>query len=122
MNLTGACGKPNARLSANSSAKLTESTARTSRVDDYNRKADAHNSKVVSEINRRLNATSTSVTYRPAEQKLVERVHEAINFEDGREYDVFLSYARIDAEDVASALAKALEDRGVRVWFDAVAI
>lgn len=35
---------------------------------------------------------------------------------------MFLSYARIDGEVVAKALAAALEERGVSVWFDAVAI
>ncbi|MGI5950443.1 MAG: toll/interleukin-1 receptor domain-containing protein [Brooklawnia sp.] len=100
-------------------------------VDDYNRKvaqhnreADRHNKKVVDEINRRLAATpaTRTVTYQPAERQLVERVHGAIDFDDGREYDVFLSYARIDGEETAKQLAAALEARGVNVWFDAVAI
>lgn len=100
-------------------------------VDDYNskaaqhnREADRHNQKVVDEINRRLAAapTARTVTYQPVERELVERVHGAIDFDDGRDYDVFLSYARIDGEDTAKALAAALEDRGVSVWFDAVAI
>lgn len=99
-------------------------------VDDYNRKvaqhnrdADRHNQQVVAEINRRLAAPATrTVTYQPVERELVERVHGAIDFDDGREYDVFLSYARIDGEATAEALAAALEARGVRVWFDAVAI
>ncbi|GMA18861.1 TIR domain-containing protein [Arsenicicoccus piscis] len=100
-------------------------------VDDYNRRvaqhnraADRHNQKVVDEINRRLaTAPATrTVTYQPVERELVERVHGAIDFDDGREYDVFLSYARIDGEDTAKALATALEARGVNVWFDTVAI
>ncbi|QLQ15613.1 MAG: TIR domain-containing protein [Micropruina sp.] len=99
-------------------------------VDDYNRRvaqhnrdADRHNQQVVAELNRRLAAPATrTVSYQPVERELVERVHGAIDFDDGREYDVFLSYARIDGEDTAKALAAALEDRGVSVWFDAVAI
>lgn len=100
-------------------------------IDDYNRKvaqhnrdADRHNKKVVDEINRRLTAapTTRTVTYQPVERELVERVHGAIDFDDGRDYDVFLSYARIDGEDTAKSLAAALEDRGISVWFDAVAI
>lgn len=99
-------------------------------VDDYNRKvaqhnheADRHNQKVVDDINRQLaGGARRTVSYRPSEQVVVERVQSAINFDDGREYDVFLSYARIDGEAVATALAKALEALGVRVWFDAVAI
>jgi len=92
-------------------------------VDDYNRKADQHNQKVIADINRRLSNPSTrTVTYQPVERALVDRVHGAINFDDGREYDVFLSYARIDGEDTAKTLAAALEERGVSVWIDAVAI
>ena len=52
----------------------------------------------------------------------MEQVQGAINFDDGRDYDVFLSYARIDGEEISEKLAKALEERGVSVWFDAVAI
>ena len=33
-----------------------------------------------------------------------------------------MRYARIDGEAIAQGLAKALEERGVNVWFDAVAI
>lgn len=62
------------------------------------------------------------MSYRPSEQVLVERVQGAINFDDGRDYDAFLSYARIDGETVATELAKSLDALGVRVWFDAVAI
>ena len=100
-------------------------------VDHYNRQvaqhnseADRHNQKVVAEINRRLAAAPSgrTVTYQPVERELVERVHGAIDFDDGREYDVFLSYARIDGEHTAQALAGALEVRGISVWFDAVAI
>ncbi|OLT31441.1 hypothetical protein BJF82_11990 [Kytococcus sp. CUA-901] len=100
-------------------------------VDDYNRKAaqhnrkaDRHNEKVMAEINRRLGAAPAgrTVTYQPVERQLVERVHDAIDFDDGRDYDVFLSYARIDGEQTAQSLAAALEDCGVSVWFDAVAI
>ena len=100
-------------------------------VDDYNRKVEQHNREaarhnqsVVDEINRRLSdvPASRTVTYQPVERELVERVHGAIDFDDGRDYDVFLSYARIDGEDTAKLLAAALEERGVSVWFDAVAI
>ena len=93
------------------------------KVAQHNREADQHNQQVVAEINRRLAAPATrTVTYQPVERELVERVHGAIDFDDGRDYDVFLSYARIDGEDTAKSLAAALEDRGVNVWFDAVAI
>jgi len=62
------------------------------------------------------------VVYAPAERVLVDRVHEAIEFDDGREYDVFISYARIDGESVAHELTEELERNGVSVWLDTVAI
>lgn len=92
------------------------------RVAQHNREADRHNQQVVAEINRRLAAPTRTVAYQPVERELVERVHGAIDFDDGRDYDVFLSYARIDGEATAKALAAALEHRGVSVWYDAVAI
>lgn len=93
------------------------------KVTQHNRRADQHNKQVVAEINRRLNAPrEVRVTYAPAERALIDRVHESVDFDDGREYDVFLSYARIDGEEVAQALMKELESVGVSVWFDVVAI
>lgn len=91
-------------------------------VDAHNRQADAHNRKVVADLNKRLRGSAPAVTYRPVERDLVERVHSAINFDDGLEYDVFISYARIDGEATAAALAEALRDRGVTPWLDQVAI
>lgn len=93
------------------------------KVDQHNRKAEQHNKEVVAEINRRLNApVRTKIVYAPAERALVDRVHDAIAFDDGREYDVSISYARIDGEATAQGLMQALQSRGVKVWFDAVAI
>lgn len=94
------------------------------KVEQHNREADRHNQQVVAELNKRLAAVpaTRTVTYQPVERALVERVHGAIDFDDGREYDVFLSYARIDGEATARTLAGALEQRGVSVWYDAVAI
>jgi hypothetical protein len=53
---------------------------------------------------------------------LADRVQEAVSAQDMREYDVFLSYARIDGLAVATELRSHLEDLEVSVWFDAVAI
>jgi len=41
---------------------------------------------------------------------------------EDREYDAFLSYARIDGAEVGNALRLELERLGADVWFDAVAI
>lgn len=93
------------------------------RVDAHNRKAEEHNEKVVAEINRRLNQPrEVRVIYEPTERALVDRVHSAIEFDDGREYDVFLSYARSDGETVAEALAEELGALDVSVWIDSVEI
>ncbi len=93
-------------------------------VEQHNRRADAHNQRVIGEINRRLAAASrpqVEVRYTPDEQALVDRLHDAVPV-DGREYDLFCSYARIDGSAVANELHNELEALGLRVWFDEVAI
>ena len=93
-----------------------------SRVRDHNRKADAHNKRVIADINRQLRSATSGVRYTESERKLADRVHQAVGMLDAREYDTFLSYARIDGAEIATALRDALEELGVAVWFDEVAI
>jgi hypothetical protein len=101
------------------------------RVNQQIRQANAHNQQVAAqadraahELNRRLGSatTATRVVYTPAEQALTERVQHEMVGRDDREWDVFLSYARIDGSAVATELKDELENLGVRVWFDEVAI
>jgi hypothetical protein len=92
------------------------------RAEDHNRKAEAHNKQVIADLNRQLRSASSSIQYTEPERRLADRVHEAVSTIDPREYDSFLSYARIDGADVASALRSNLESLGVAVWFDEVAI
>ncbi|MDF1553705.1 MAG: toll/interleukin-1 receptor domain-containing protein [Deferrisomatales bacterium] len=91
-------------------------------VRDHNRKADAHNKKVIADLNRQLRSASSSIRYTEPERRLADRVHGAVATIDSREYDSFLSYARIDGADVAGDLRANLESLGVAVWFDEVAI
>lgn len=91
-------------------------------VKTHNRKADAHNKKVIEEINQQLRSASSTVRYTKSEQQLADRVHHAVAALDPREYDSFLSYARIDGSSMASQLRFELEELGVAVWFDEVAI
>lgn len=92
------------------------------RARDHNRKADAHNEQVIADLNRQLRSASSSVQYTEPERRLADRVHEAVAMIDSREYDSFLSYARIDGADAAGDLRSNLESLGVAVWFDEVAI
>ena len=92
------------------------------RVREHNRKAKAHNQKVIADLNRQLRSPTSRVHYTPQERALADRVHDAVAVLDPREYDSFLSYARIDGAEVAGRLRSALEDLGVAVWFDEVAI
>ena len=92
------------------------------RIQQHNRKADAHNKKVIADLNRQLRSASSTVRYTEPEQQLADRVHLAVASLDPREYDSFLSYARIDGSEVASQLRNELESLGVAVWFDEVAI
>lgn len=91
-------------------------------IRDQNRKADAHNKKVISDLNRLLRTSTSTVHYTDSERNLADRVHNAVATIDPREYDTFLSYARIDGSDAASELREHLEDLGVAVWFDEIAI
>jgi hypothetical protein len=90
----------------------------------HNQAAERHNQRVVNDINRQLQDVKQQVMvhYTAEERQLADRVQEAISFQDEREYDIFLSYARIDGSETAQALRAGLEDLGVSVWFDEVAI
>lgn len=98
-------------------------------VDNYNRQvaasntqADAHNKRVINDINKHLQQRGTTVQYTEPERRLADRVYDAVTQLDPREYDTFLSYARLDGEEVATELRDELEKRSVAVWFDSVAI
>jgi hypothetical protein len=92
------------------------------RVRQRNRRADAHNQKVIADLNRQLRSDTSRIRYTEPERRLADRVYEAVAALDPREYDSFLSYARIDGADAANELRTELEQLGVAVWFDEVAI
>ncbi len=89
---------------------------------DNNRRVVAHNNQVIADLNRRLRAPTGAVRYTDTERALADRVHNAVATIDPREYDTFLSYARIDGAPTAGELRDSLEALGVSVWFDEVAI
>lgn len=98
-------------------------------VDEYNRKvaagnraAEANNQRVVNDLNRKLQQSTPTVRYTEPERRLADRVHEAVTLLDQREYDTFLSYARLDGEEAATELRAELEHLGVSVWFDQISI
>jgi hypothetical protein len=94
-------------------------------VAGYNRQLDsvnAHNRAVIADLNRQLRAASSGPRYTPDEQALADRVQDAVAQHDGREWDTFLSYARIDGAEIGDQLRRHLESLGVSVWFDAIAI
>ena len=88
------------------------------KVNKYNRQLDANQKAAITELSRRLGSTS----YTPAERELADRIQHATALHDEREWDAFLSYARIDGSHAGNELREQLERRGVRVWFDEVAI
>lgn len=93
------------------------------RVNEHNRQVTAQNQRAVAQLNNKVRSAGTRrVTYTPAEQSLAERVQHGIADRDDREWDVFLSYARIDGSRTATELKSELENLGVHVWFDEVAI
>lgn len=92
------------------------------RVDEYNRKVDRHNQAVISDLNRQLREGSSGPRYTVREEALADRVQHAIAQQPTREFDAFLSYARIDGSEIGSELREELDRLGVDVWFDEVAI
>lgn len=93
-----------------------------SQINTHNRQVAQHNSKVIAELNRNLRSATSTLRYTDSERQLADRVHLAVAASDPREYDSFLSYARIDGASVAGELRNCLEELGVAVWFDEVAI
>lgn len=98
--------------------------AQIQQTNSHNQQVAAQAGRAVNEISRQLRSAgrTTRVVYTPAEQALTERVQHDLAGRDDREWDVFLSYARIDGSVVATELKDELEHLGVRVWFDEVAI
>jgi hypothetical protein len=93
------------------------------RTNAHNRRVDAKNAVTIAELNRRLrSAAAQGPRYTAGEQELADRVQSAVTMLDDREYDAFLSYARIDGSEVGEALRVELERLGATVWFDAVTI
>ena len=91
-------------------------------VESRNRKAEAHNKRVMDNINQQLRQPSNTIRYTEPERQLTDRVHHAVAHLDPRDYDTFLSYARLDGEEVGGQLRDELDRLGVAVWFDHVSI
>ena len=88
-------------------------------MDDHNRKADAHNKRVIADYNRQVEARNrkadthnravindlnrqvrqANVRYTEPERRLADPASDAAGAQlDPRDYDTFLSYARIDGQ------------------------
>lgn len=92
------------------------------RLDSQQRQAVARYNTNASALNRQLRSASEGPRYTPTEQALADRMHDRVIQYPERDYDVFLSYARLDGSASATALKDALESLGVSVWFDEVSI
>jgi hypothetical protein len=110
------------------------------RIDDHNRRAQQHNQRVLADynrdvqrvnaynqavitsLNRQLRSANSGPRFTVGEQALADRVLHAAPQRDDREWDIFLSYARIDGEQAGDELRQELDRLGVRVWFDEIMI
>jgi hypothetical protein len=99
------------------------------RVQQFNNGVNRANSqnvntskRLLADVKQQLRNPSSSIRYTPQEENLADRVYEAVSKADARDYDVFLSYAKIDGYETASMLRDELEKLDVSVWFDEVAI
>lgn len=94
-------------------------------IADYNRhvgQVNAYNTAVIADLQNRLRAATSGPRYTVDEEALADRIQRAVAPLDDREWDVFLSYARIDGGEAGDILRQQLESLGVRVWFDEIAI
>ena len=94
-------------------------------VSEFNRqvrRVNDHNGAVIADLNRQLRASSSGPRYTTDEQVLADRVQHALPGRDSRNWDTFLSYARIDGAEIGDKLRHHLEQLGVTVWFDEIAI
>ncbi len=94
-------------------------------IDSYNehvRRVNAYNASTITNLNRQLRVATSGPRYTVDEQALADRVQGTVPARDDREWDVFLSYARIDGEEAGGVLRDNLDALGVRVWFDEIAI
>jgi hypothetical protein len=112
----------NRRVEAHNRKVVADYDREVDRVNAHNQAVDAQNRAVIAELNRKLRLASSEPRYTVGEQALADRVQHAVAGLEGREWDTFLSYARIDGAEVADQLRRELESLGVSVWFDAVAI
>ena len=97
--------------------------AHNEQVNQHNRRVNAQNGRAVAEINRRLRAASSvGPVYTTQERSLADRIQEQAALHPEREWDAFLSYARIDGAEVGASLRDALDALGVAVFFDELAI
>ncbi len=103
-------------------AEVARVNAHNDRVNRSNQQLNTRNRASVAELNRQLRSASSGPRYTLAEQELADRLHERVAKHPEREYDGFLSYARIDGAGVGAALRSELEALGASVWFDEVAI
>src|SRR5262245_22085878 len=78
----------NRRAEAHNRKVIADQNAR---VRDYNRRLDADYQKAVAELRRQLRSPSSSVRYTEPERLLADRVRGAVAAVDTREYDSFLS-------------------------------
>ncbi len=77
---------------------------------------------VIEKLNIQLRSGAQGPRYTPTEQELADRIFATALVRDDREWDAFLSYARIDGNDVGEGLRSALDQFGVSVGFDEIAI
>ena len=97
--------------------------AHNEQVNQQHRRANAQNRAAAAALNRQLrSASSLGPAYTPSEQALADRIQEQAALRHDREWDAFLSYARIDGSEAGTALYAALDGLGVGVWFDELAI
>lgn len=91
-------------------------------VNTFDTQSRQRKSQIIADLRRQLRLSNSPIRYNQSERQLADRVYEAVSSIGAREYDTFMSYARIDGSNLATELRDELMRLGVSVWHDEVSI
>jgi TIR domain len=112
----------NRRVKQHNRKAIADQNRQVSQYNQHVTSVNAYNQNLVAQLNRQLRAATSGPRYTPRGQALADRLHSVVIPRDDREWDVFLSYARIDGSNLGGELREHLERLGVPVWFGEIAI
>lgn len=90
----------NRKVEAHNKKVVADYNRDVDRVNTHNRAVDAQQRATIAALDRRLRLAESGPRYTMQEQALADRVQHAVAGRESREWDTFVSYARIDGAEV----------------------